>query len=118
MWTGVGSRKHTPRNVYVQDDNANDLMLFGELLYGLENGKRVSIDFSARIIFGKFTSLTTSQSRIDVRNELGEGEESMKIQRYQVGGPIISSVHIPANSVSFNPQVWLDASRLAAALKE
>jgi hypothetical protein len=80
MWTGVATRKHTPRNLYVRDDNGNDLMLIGELLYGLENGKRVvslqflnnsrspdrliklnccsfkSIDFAARIVFGESTS--------------------------------------------------------------
>ena len=78
MWTGVATRKHTPRNLYVRDENGNDLMLIGELLYGLENGKRVvslpflshlklpnrpiklllikSIDFAARIVFGESSS--------------------------------------------------------------
>ena len=49
MWNGVISRKHTPRRVYVHSED--EIMLFGEVEYGLENEKTVTVDFGARMSF-------------------------------------------------------------------
>lgn len=49
MWAGVSTRKHTPRHVYVHGDD--ELMLYGEVEYGLENGKIVVVEFGARMTF-------------------------------------------------------------------
>lgn len=48
MWNGVSTRAHTPRRVYAHVD---ELMLYGEVEYGLENGKIVVLEFAARMQF-------------------------------------------------------------------
>ena len=49
MWSGVATRKHTPRQVFVH--SKDEIMLYGEVEYGLENGKIVVVDFGARMQF-------------------------------------------------------------------
>lgn len=48
MWEHVASRKHKPLKVFPFGPNANEVMLYGTVGYGLKNGKSSEIDWAAR----------------------------------------------------------------------
>lgn len=50
-WNGpsADSEQHTPRQVY--SAGPDEVMLYGEVGYGLENGAAVSVPFAARLSF-------------------------------------------------------------------
>ena len=65
MWEHVASRKHKPLKVFPFGQNANEVMLYGTVGYGLKSGKNSEIDWAARA-------------------HLVEDEGNMKMDFYQV----------------------------------
>jgi len=48
MWQGVTSRRHVPIKIFPFGSDADDLMLYGTVEYGLQNGKSLTVDWAAR----------------------------------------------------------------------
>lgn len=48
MWQGVTSRKHKPLKIFPFGSNADELMLYGIVEFGLQNGKSLTADWGAR----------------------------------------------------------------------
>ena len=48
MWQGVTSRKHKPIKIFPFGNSSDELMLYGTVDYGLQNGKSLTADWGAR----------------------------------------------------------------------
>ena len=48
MWEHVASRSHKPLKIFPFGPNADEVMLYGTVLYGLKNGKSNEITWAAR----------------------------------------------------------------------
>jgi len=48
MWEKVASRAHFPKKVYPFGENADEVMLYGTVKYELKDGKKATVDWSAR----------------------------------------------------------------------
>lgn len=48
MWDAVASRKHTVYKVFPFGENATELMLYGNVLYGFKDGREKTVDWAAR----------------------------------------------------------------------
>ncbi|TKA70184.1 hypothetical protein B0A49_02719 [Cryomyces minteri] len=48
MWEKVASRKHKPLKVFPYGSNADEVMLFGSVDYGLKDGRSASVDWAGR----------------------------------------------------------------------
>jgi len=49
-WVTVDSRRHEVLKVYASDEEGSDLLLIGQAATGFKNGKKVTMEFAARII--------------------------------------------------------------------
>ena len=47
MWEKVHSRLHRPLKIFPYGPNANEVMLFGTVQYGLKTGEQSSVDWAA-----------------------------------------------------------------------
>lgn len=66
LWSGpVVSRLHTLERIYAFGEDGLDVMVYGNVKYGLKNGKEVVVDWAGRA-------------------ELVEGKEGVKMKFYQV----------------------------------
>jgi hypothetical protein len=48
MWEHVASRRHVPIKIFPFGPNADEIMLYGTLAYGLKNGKSAEAEWAAR----------------------------------------------------------------------
>ena len=48
MWEHIASRSHKPLKIFPFGPNADEVMLYGTVSYGLKNGKNNEITWAAR----------------------------------------------------------------------
>ena len=48
MWEKIVRRKHTAIKVFPFGPNANEVMLYGTVQYGLKDGREATVDWAAR----------------------------------------------------------------------
>lgn len=53
MWEKVAKRSHTPKKIYPFGPGSDEVMLFGTVDYELKDGKKASVDWSARAHFAQ-----------------------------------------------------------------
>lgn len=46
MWEKVSSRKHKPQRIFPYGSNADEVMLYGTVDYGLKDGKTASVEWA------------------------------------------------------------------------
>ena len=76
MWEHVASRQHTPVKVFPFGANADEVMLYGTVAYGLKSGKSNVVDWAARA-------------------HLVEEDATMKMDFYQVYLVCHATCHVP-----------------------
>jgi hypothetical protein len=55
LWTGpVKTRKHTLHKIFPFGAGSNELMLYGDVGYGLKNGKEVTCEWAARAVMAEY----------------------------------------------------------------
>ncbi|KAK4046296.1 hypothetical protein OIV83_006170 [Microbotryomycetes sp. JL201] len=54
-WKGIATRDHTAKQVFTIDQECSQVMIDGTLTYGLENGKSISVDWAAKMVFATGT---------------------------------------------------------------
>ncbi|KAM0789066.1 hypothetical protein ACM66B_003129 [Microbotryomycetes sp. NB124-2] len=52
-WKGIATRDHTAKQVFTIDDECSQVMIDGDLTYGLENGKSISVAWAAKMVFAQ-----------------------------------------------------------------
>jgi hypothetical protein len=53
MWSAVASRRHTVCKIFPFGDNANEVMLYGQVAYDLKDGGHSEKDWAARAVLTK-----------------------------------------------------------------
>lgn len=53
MWEKVAKRSHMPKRIYSSDPKSDEVMLYGTVDYELKDGKKTSVDWSARSLFAE-----------------------------------------------------------------
>eukprot|EP00388_Colpodella_angusta_P026010 GDKK01004252.1.p1 GENE.GDKK01004252.1~~GDKK01004252.1.p1 ORF type:complete len:145 (+),score=10.23 GDKK01004252.1:99-533(+) len=48
MWSAVASRLHSPTKVFPFGEGANEVMLYGTVAYVLKDGRKATVEWSAR----------------------------------------------------------------------
>lgn len=51
LWSGpVQTRLHTVKKIFPWDKSGNEIMLYGDVLYGLKNGKSITVEWGGRAL--------------------------------------------------------------------
>jgi hypothetical protein len=88
MWSAVASRRHTVHKIFPFGNNANEVMLYGHVVYELKSGDNSGKDWAARAVLTKSSE-----------------EGRLQLQFYQVYLVGISSFAImsPTDSITRTP---------------